>query len=537
MSRRVFLPLASAIRGSLFAVRSLLWLVLLLVVGTGAWAVLSAHQMRTRGIAQHFPAPVHGAGGPMLGVNVALDQYDDQELETLLNRIADSGFVWVRQEFYWSRVRREGPSRAFDWTDPDRIIGALERRPQLRLVAVLGDDPPVPPDDPERFAGFAASFAERYGHLVDTYQVWDEPNLAANWAGAVSPPAYADLLARTARAIRAVDPDARIVLAGLAPTTEINAQNLSDVRYLEQLYQAGAAPTFDIVAGKPYGFDTGPDDRRVDHSVLNFSRLILLREVMLEQADGDKAIWATQWGWNALPDDWDGAPSIWGNTDEATQASHTRAALERARAEWPWVGAMVIENLQPEQVGSAVSSSKESVTDPNDPRWGFSLLAPDGSPRPVYDEVEEWARSLPDAAPVGGHPATSRWATYEETWRVGPLGADVGQASSGRASFRFDGTRVALTLRRGPYRGFLYVTVDGQPANALPRDEAGRAYVVLYDTDPTVAVVPLATGLEPRAHTVEVVAEGGQGQWSLVEWRVGAEPIRDRAGWKVGGLA
>jgi O-antigen ligase len=493
--------------------------------------------MRTRGIPQSFPAPVRDADGPVHGVNVALQQYDDEELATLLRRITDSGFVWVRQTFYWSRVQHRSASQPLDWTELDRIVVALQRHPQLRLVAVLADDPPIPPDDPERFAEFAAAFAARYGDVVDHYQVWDEPNLTAKWGGgAVNPSAYADLLARTARAVRAADPEARIILAGLAPTTEVNSQNLSDVRYLEQLYQAGAAPTFDIVAGKPYGFDTGPDDRRVDHAVLNFSRLILLREVMVAHGDADKAVWATQWGWNALPEEWDGAPSIWGQTDEATQASHSRAALQRARTEWPWIGAMIIENLQPAQVGSVASSSTGSGAGPGDPRWGFSLLAPDGSPRPVYDAVEGWAHSLADAAPVGGYSADNRWATYEGDWRMGPLGVDVGRWDGGRVSFRFDGTRVALTVRRGPYRAFLYVTVDGQPANALPRDEAGRAYVVLYDTDSTVAEVPLATGLPPGVHAVEVVAEGGEGQWSLVDWRVGAEPVRDFTGWKVGGL-
>ncbi len=43
------------------------------------------------------------------------------------------------------------------------------------------------------------------------------------------------------------------------------------------------------------------------------------------------------------------------------------------------------------------------------------------------------------------------------------------------------GTRLDLTVRRGDYRAFLFVSVDGEPANALPRDAEGRAYVVLYD--------------------------------------------------------
>jgi len=569
----------------------------LLAVGLAAQFVVVAHQARVRGLPGGFPAPVAGADVPILGVNVALEQYDDEELETALARIAEGGFVWVRQSFYWSQIEPE-PGR-FDWTVPDRILAALARYPGLRLVAVLDDDPPLPPADrstalpssslragpssslrtgtagPDCFAAFAYAFATRYGAQVDYYQVWDEPNLADHWGGGpVSPPAYADLLARTARAIRAADrstalpssslragpssalgastagPGARILLAGLAPTVETGPQNLSDVRYLEQLYQAGAAPYFDIVAGKPYGFYTGPDDRRAEESVLNFSRLLLLREVMLKHGDAGKPVWVSNWGWNALPSPepvegppgWTGAPSLWGQTDEVTQAARTVAALERARTEWPWTGALILEHFQP-----AVA--------PDDPRWGFALVGPAGDPRPVYEAVAAWAAMLPDAAPVGGYPALNPWATYEGGWRVGPVGADVGHSTAlpssslragttgpdgGRATFRFEGAAVALTVRRGPYRAFLYVTVDGMPANQLPQDEtgeAGRAYIVLYDSAPAVATVPLATGLSPGPHTVEVVAEGGQGQWVLVDWRVGMEPVRDGYGWKVAGLA
>jgi O-antigen ligase len=504
------------------ASRPFLWLTGLVVVALLAQAVVVAHQTRTRGIATGFPAPVAEADVSLLGVNVALEQYDDEGLAAALALVTEGGFTWVRQPFYWSQIEPE--LGRFDWTVPDRVLSALARYPQLRPVAVLDDAPPAPPADPDRFAAFAGAFAVRYGEQVDYYQVWDEPNLAAHWgSGPISPPAYADLLARTARAIRNADPGSRILLAGLAPTTEAGPQNLSDARYLDRLYRAGAAPYFDIVCGKPYGFDTGPDDRTVNETVLNFSRLLLLREVMLKHGDAGKAIWASPWGWNALPPGWAGAPSVWGQTDETTQAARTVAALDRARAEWPWAGVLMIEHFQPDAA-------------PDDPHWGFALVGRDGAPRPVYDAVADWAAALPDAAPAGGYPARNLWTTYEGDWLVGPLGADAG-ASGCRVAFRFDGTAVALTVRRGPYPATLYVTVDGEPANGLPQDRAGRAYVVLYNDEPALALVPLAAGLSPGPHAVEVVAQGGQGQWVLVDWRVGAKPVRDGFGWKIAGLA
>jgi O-antigen ligase len=506
--------------------RLLLWLIGLLAVA--AQLVIANHKVCLRGTpsGQHshggrFPAPVAEADVPILGVNVSLEQYDDAGLETALTHIDVGGFTWVRQSFFWSQIEPE--MGRFDWKASDRVLNALAHHPQLRLVAVLEDDPPIPPahrTGNDHFAAFAHEFATRYGAQVDYYQIWDEPNLADHWGGGpVNPVAYADLLARVAPAIRAADPDARILLAGLAPTVETGPQNLSDERYLNQLYQAGAAPYFDIVAGKPYGFYTGPDDRRVDAAVLNFSRLILLREVMVRHGDADKALWASHWGWNALPTDWAGRPSLWGQTDDRTQAARTLAALDRARAEWPWAGALILEHFQPS-------------APPDDPRWGFALVGPEFRPRPVYDAVAGWAAALPQGASPGGHPALSPWATYEGDWHVGALGADIG-SDGDRVTFRFAGSAIALTVRRGPYRAFLYVTVDGEPANQLPLDGQGRAYVVLYDSSPTEATVPLATGLAPGPHTVEVVAEGGQGQWALVDWRVSSPPAHDGGDWKM----
>ncbi len=61
--------------------------------------------------------------------------------------------------------------------------------------------------------------------------------------------------------------------------------------------------------------------------------------------------------------------------------------------------------------------------------------------------------------------------------------------------------------------------------------------MVLYDKASNLVTVPLAAGLEPGVHTVEVVTEGGQGEWPLVDWRVGATPVRDGTSWKLAGLA
>ena len=74
--------------------------------------------------------------------------------------------------------------------------------------------------------------------------------------------------------------------------------NYSEILFLRGLYEIGANKYFDIVAAKPYGMWTGPEDRTVNSGALNFSRLILLR-VMKRARYGDaaKPIWAVEMGW------------------------------------------------------------------------------------------------------------------------------------------------------------------------------------------------------------------------------------------------
>lgn len=59
----------------------------------------------------------------------------------------------------------------------------------------------------------------------------------------------------------------------------------------------------------------------------------------------------------------------------------------------------------------------------------------------------------------------------------------------------------------------------GQPANALPLSDDGRAYAVLTsgDLQPTTAIIWLAKGLSPTLHHAEITLERGWNQWVLAQ--------------------
>ncbi len=451
------------------------------------------------------PLPlIHSPGHAEIGVNVALERYEVAELQTALDRLQAAGVRWLRQRFPWDQI--EPAAGQFNWETWDRIVAAAADR-DMHLIAVLdgspawarrpedADNPFAPPRERAAFGRFVAAFVQRYGGRLDAYQLWDEPNIAPHWgARPVDPTDYLGLLREGFYQVRAGDPHALVLLAALAPNDEPGGANLSDVTFLDQVYALGGRAWFDAVAIEPYGFDAVPD------AAQGLGRAIALRAVMERHGDWATPLWATAFGWNALPAGWQGAPSIWGQVDEATQATYLQRAVTRARREWPWMGPMLWATLQP-------------ALPADDPHWGFALWTPDGAPRPAWDALVAMA-APPDVVGLGTHAPDHPALRYQGGWRVTPAAADIGQTGD-RLIIPFWGRGLALQVRRGPYWAYLTVTIDGQPAPTLPRDPESRAYLVLYGPEPRAEVVDLAAGLPLNTHEAVIEATGGWGQWAL----------------------
>ena len=197
----------------------------------------------------------------------------------------------------------------YQWDRYDAIVDAATQR-GLRIIAVLDTSPAwarssavvtAPPDDMDDYGRFVAAFVAHYRDHIGHIQIWDQPNVAPNWGDYwASPAEYVAMLKAAYPLAKAANPEVVVLGGGLAPTVADDQRNLNDVTFLRRMYAFGARGLFDVLAAKPYGFWTGPDDRRVDASVLNFSRVILLREIMVKNGDGARPVWAVEMGWNAL---------------------------------------------------------------------------------------------------------------------------------------------------------------------------------------------------------------------------------------------
>jgi hypothetical protein len=122
-----------------------------------------------------------------------------------------------------------------------------------------------PPRDPAMIRRFATELTKRYGtrgtywgcllpgllcrrqyRPILAWQVWNEPDLLSWWRTGVDPAAYTALLAQAYGGLKAGDPSAEVVLAGLS------FHALDETNYLARLYDSGAAAYFDTLAIHPY---------------------------------------------------------------------------------------------------------------------------------------------------------------------------------------------------------------------------------------------------------------------------------------------
>jgi O-antigen ligase len=439
-----------------------------------------------------LPPMGSAASDKSLGVNADLGFYDGDASAQALSDMEAAGLRWLRLRFPWDEI--EAKEGVYQWTVWDDIIGEASKH-NLQILAVLDGSPAwaredadldnalAPPAEMSAFGDFVSIFAQRYGHQIDHYQIWDEPNIAPHWgAREIDPAAYARMLREGAIQIRSADPGGVVLAAALAPTVEPGGANMSELLYLEELYQHGAAEWFDGVAVQLYDFGQTLDEP-ADPARLNWQRVSLLRAVMERQGDSETPVWAVSAG---LDD---------------TDASEVSAAIEAIRDHWPWLGPIVW-----------------AAWTPRDARGVHALMDERGQPHPAFDSLRSLATAPPVAWP-GAYLANHESGRYEGNWRVTPSGADIGD-SGDRLHIPFRGTRLDLVVRRGEYRAFLFVTVDGQPANALPQDLDGRAYVVLYDPLSDIDSITLARDLGAGAHVAEIVAERGWGQWAIGGWRV-----------------
>ena len=518
--------LAAAILATLFLVRQPLGTLLFNLTGEErlfsqlkGLTDLSADLLRPR-LNLASEAPVRHTDVNPFGVNVFLnEEVEPAKREQTVKLAAEAGFHWLRQEFPWQDIEihgkgdfedRRNPPAKSAWTKYDQIVDLAEKYGMELIVRV--STPPAwsravnneqntfaPPDNYADFGDFVHTLVSRYRGRIRYYQIWNEPNIYPEWgSGAISPEDYTRLLKIAATRAREADPNVVIISGALASTIALQPDApppnnaLNDLIFLQRMYDAGAAPYFDIMAMQDYGLWSGPTDRRMHPRVMNFSRPQFVRDVMVANGDAAKPIWISEMAWNAAPE---GVPANYGRVSPETQARYEVLAYQRILAEWPWVGVVNTWYFKRATDEWAKSGRPEAY---------FRLADPDFTLQPAYHSLKAYITAVQPALYPGTHEPAG-WAIRSEgAWETIPAAAApfgkiwrAGAAGS-QLSFAFHGSTVSIFPADSG--GALTVAVDERPAVTTLCDglNAARGVVVARD-------------LDDGAHQVTVKAEASAG--------------------------
>ncbi|MBN1312104.1 MAG: beta-galactosidase [Anaerolineae bacterium] len=347
--------------------------------------------------ATHHP-PLHVTTGPLQSVETQhpitcvhtrlTDEVEEWKIQRSLQMVRELGATTIIEFFPWSYIEEEEDQ--YRWGHFDRVVKHA-RAQGLTVIARVGmvpawaqpegDSPDanltmnlLTPEHYADFARFVEEFTRHYKGQVDHIIIWNEPNLTFEWGfQPVEPENYINLLKLATPAARRGNPDVIVLAGALAPTLEpVGSQyGMNDLDYLSRLYGLGFKDYFDVLAAHTYGLKFPPEEPPAS-DVLNFRRIELLRQIMLDNNDGDKPIIITESGWNDHPR-WTKAVS------PGQRIVYTIDGFEYAEENWPWVENLCLWAFRyPRPVNSY-------------PDY-FTLVTPDFAAKPIYHELQAWAR-------------------------------------------------------------------------------------------------------------------------------------------------
>jgi hypothetical protein len=334
---------------------------------------------------------------PEYGMHTFLWWSPDAIVERDVQLVADAGFGWIKQNVGWRDVEKYADldPEHWDWTLADRVV-KFARQYDLDVLFRIdhqplwaGDWNNGPPRELQEFEQFCSVMAGRYRGQVRAYQVWNEPNLAREWAGRrPDPTEYVELLRTCYVAIKAADPQAIVVSAGLAPTGTDNEQAMPDDKFLRGMYEAGALPYFDMLGLHAPGYkappEVSPDEAASSteyggQRAFAFRHVEDIRAIMEQYGDGDKQIAIVEFGWTSDPRE--ASSYYWHAVSEEQKADYLVRAFRYAREHWsPWVGAMFVVYLADPAWTKDHEQYWWAITDPHP--WQFI-------PRPAYEALKE----------------------------------------------------------------------------------------------------------------------------------------------------
>lgn len=312
------------------------------------------------------------------------------EIEKTFQEMQALGVQNIRIQIPWAGV--EIADDTYVWQAIDKQVDLAEKY-GMGILGVINQTPRwagaewASHPDPAEFAEFTGEVARRYKGEIYAYEIWNEPN-SVQFFDPIDPAAYTQLLQASYPVIKGVDPSITVIGGVLGAVIGQGRLVLNPVRFAEQMFEAGAAGSFDALSFHPYQYTLKFSEG--DPQLASPKRQVeAIRLLMQQYGVGGLPIWATEYG----------LPTPTGNVDE--QAAFIADFL----AAWQKVeqaGPMFIYTMKDFVAGSTSDQDNFGIFYANwtaKPAAGvikdfIDLLKPD---HPILDAIRAAVRALAQA--------------------------------------------------------------------------------------------------------------------------------------------
>jgi hypothetical protein len=305
----------------------------------------------------------------------------DAQIDQQLDQMQALGVNDVRILIPWAGV--EPVQGYYDWSSVDYTVNAANAR-GMGVLGVLNSSPSwavnpgVPaisgaPASPAQYGDFAGLVAQRYAGKVSAYEIWNEPNGQTYYAPKPDPAGYTQLLKAAYPEIKAADPNATVIGGVTGAVVDYGDFTMNPVEFVQGIYAAGGEGYFDALSYHPYNYGTPfSQGAALPDSPLN--QLTAMRNLMVENGDAGKQIWASEYG----------EPTA--VATESQQASFIQDMLTT----WPTLG----------YTGPTFIDTLNDVnTDSTNPEDTLGVIRSDGTLKPAAYVIKQIADSR-DATPA-----------------------------------------------------------------------------------------------------------------------------------------
>ncbi len=194
-----------------------------------------------------------------LGIGLEKLDRDLYDPTPLYDELANIGMKWVRLQSGWCRTEKEKGVYDFSWLD-EIVDNLLSRgmKPWFCLCygnqlytptadnkyGAIGHPPIKTQEERDAWCAYVSACVKHFCGRIDYFEIWNEPDGGHCWRHGVNAAEYGEFAIMTAKAIRAQQPDAKIIAGSF----------FTEISYIYDMFKTGLAPYIDYITYHRYKY-------------------------------------------------------------------------------------------------------------------------------------------------------------------------------------------------------------------------------------------------------------------------------------------